>query len=91
MTRSLQCLVTGKVQGVMFRAWVHDQAASLGVRGWVRNLSDGKVEVLAQGDDAAIKELQTRLLTGSALARVEGLDCKWIEYDKEYPDFHVRG
>lgn len=90
MIRSLQCLITGKVQGVMFRSWAHDQAASLNVKGWVRNLADGKVEILAQGDETSVKEYQARLLSGSPLARVDSLECKWIDYDKEYPEFEIR-
>ena len=91
MIRSLQCLITGKVQGVMFRSWVHGQAESLGIKGWVRNLDDGKVEILAQGDEANLKEFQTRLFAGSPLARVDALDCKWIDYDKQHTEFDIRG
>lgn len=91
MIRSLQCLITGKVQDVMFRSWVHGQAESLGVKGWVRNLDDGKVEILAQGDEASVKEFQTRLLSGSPLARVDGLECKWLDYDKQHDEFQIRG
>lgn len=90
MIRSLQCIVNGKVQGVGFRAWVEGQAQSLGVNGWVRNLADGTVEVLAQGDNAAVQELATRLLAGSTLARVEDVNLKWIEYDKEHSGFEIR-
>lgn len=90
MIRSLQCLVSGKVQGVYFRAWTHDQAASLGLKGWVRNLMDGTVEVLIQGDEAAAEELKKRLLTGPTMARVDGLEAKWIDYDTEHDAFHIR-
>ncbi len=90
MIRSLQCIVTGKVQGVMFRAWTFDQANSLKLNGWVRNLADGKVEVLAQGNEDKISEFKTRLFTGSTLSRVEDVQCKWIEYDKEHSEFQIR-
>jgi len=88
--RSLQCIVTGKVQGVFFRSWVHDQASSLNVKGWVRNLAEGKVEVLAQGEEAAVEELRTRLQVGSSLSRVEKVDSQWIDYDKEHSEFQIR-
>jgi acylphosphatase len=90
MVRSLQCTVSGKVQGVMFRAYVYDQATSLGLCGWVRNLADGKVEVLAQGSDDAVNELKKRLLAGSSLSRVDNVSCKWLDYDKEHKSFEIR-
>lgn len=90
MYRSLQCVVTGKVQGVAFRAWTADQATSLELRGWVRNLSDGTVEVLAQGDEDNILELRKRLIAGTAMARVEDVRSKWIDYDKEHSAFEIR-
>ncbi len=92
MVRSLQCLISGKVQGVMFRSWVLDQAQSLDVKGWVRNLSDGKVELLAQGDEGKINELRVRILAGANLspAKVENVECQWLEYDKEHTTFEMR-
>ncbi|MFD0739903.1 acylphosphatase [Lysobacter koreensis] len=67
-------LVGGKVQGVWFRASARDQAQALGLRGHARNLADGRVEVLAVGDDAAIDELAAWLRIGPPLARVEELE-----------------
>ncbi|GAB6175404.1 hypothetical protein JCM16814_02950 [Desulfobaculum senezii] len=90
MVRSLQCLITGTVQGVAFRVWTHDQAHNLGVTGWIRNLADGTVEVLAQGDDEAVNTLKRRLLAGPSLAKVENVQCKWIDYDTEHDEFHIR-
>jgi len=90
MIRSLQSIVTGTVQGVAFRAWVQGQARSLGVSGWARNLADGAVEVLAQGDEAAVLELRDRLLTGPPLARVQDVRSKWLDYDKRHEHFAIR-
>lgn len=91
MTKSMQCIVTGKVQGVMFRAWTHDHAKNLGLKGWVRNIDEGKVEVLLQGDEDSMKELKKRLLAGSPLSHVDDLKCTMIDYDKAYDDFEIRG
>ncbi len=90
MTPSLHATVSGKVQGVYFRAWVFDQAKSLGLTGWVRNLADGKVEVLAQGDPRGLDALKERLPEGSPLSRVESVQAGLIEYEKAYQDFQIR-
>jgi acylphosphatase len=66
-------LVSGKVQGVSFRAGTRAQAAQLGLRGHARNQSDGSVEVLAAGNSAAIDALETWLRQGPSLAQVQGL------------------
>lgn len=67
-------IVTGKVQGVWFRASARDQALSLGLRGSVRNLPSGSVDVLAVGDDEAIDALAAWLRQGPPLARVDELE-----------------
>jgi acylphosphatase len=67
-------VVSGKVQGVFFRASARDQALKLGLRGWARNLADGRVEVLAAGDDAALDALAAWLREGPPMARVDDLE-----------------
>ncbi len=89
--KSLHCVVSGKVQGVFFRSWVFDQAQSLELRGWTRNLRDGEVEILAQGEDEALDSLKERLTQGSSLARVTDVKCNEIDYEKEYGTFEIRG
>ena len=64
-------LVSGRVQGVAFRAYTRAQANALDLRGYARNLADGRVEVLAVGDPAAIERLAEWLQHGPPLARVE--------------------
>lgn len=63
--------VTGRVQGVFFRAWTQAQARDLGVSGWVRNADDGSVEAHLEGDEAAVKALIQRLHAGPPSAGVE--------------------
>lgn len=63
--------VSGRVQGVAFRAYTRVQANALGLRGHARNLADGRVEVLAVGDADAIERLAEWLRHGSPLARVD--------------------
>ena len=64
-------MVAGKVQGVWFRASAREQAVRLGLRGYAKNLEDGRVEVLAIGEDAAIAALEKWLWQGPRLARVQ--------------------
>jgi acylphosphatase len=67
-------LVSGRVQGVAFRAYTRAQAQALGLRGHVRNLADGRVEVLAVGDAVAVEQLADWLRTGSPMARVAAVE-----------------
>ncbi|HZH43880.1 MAG TPA: acylphosphatase [Lysobacter sp.] len=75
-------LIAGRVQGVFFRASTREQAERLGLRGHARNLPDGRVEVLAAGDAAAIEQLAAWLAHGPPLARVERVERHQAE-DRE--------
>lgn len=68
--------VSGKVQGVWFRASAREQALALGLRGYARNLADGRVEVLAAGAGDALAQLEVWLQRGPAHARVERVLCE---------------
>ena len=70
----LHALVRGRVQGVGFRWFVRERARELGVSGWVRNRSDGSVEVEAEGDVASLDELRRTLAKGPDGAHVSGVD-----------------
>ncbi len=72
----LRCLVSGRVQGVFFRASTREQALRLGLTGYARNLPDGRVEVLACGDDAALAVLRDWLFRGPPGAIVDRLECQ---------------
>jgi len=63
--------VEGRVQGVGFRWFVHRQAAELGLRGWVHNTADGRVELVAAGDEAQLASLRAALQQGSRGSRVD--------------------
>ena len=71
----LNAIVYGRVQGVGFRYFVLQQAVALGLSGWVRNMSDGMVEVLAEGDIASLQDLLVALHEGPDAAYVR--DVKW--------------
>lgn len=71
--RCAKFLVSGKVQGVFFRASARSEALALGICGHANNLADGRVEVLACGEAAALDELATWLAHGPPMARVDAL------------------
>ena len=64
-------MISGRVQGVGFRWFVHDAAAREGVHGWVRNLPDGTVEAFLEGDVESVDRLEAALRRGPAAARVD--------------------
>ena len=74
MTEARRLLVIGRVQGVFFREWTRQQAAELGLSGWVRNRRDGRVEILASGEAEALDELERRCRSGPPSARVEKVE-----------------
>jgi acylphosphatase len=65
-----KCLVSGRVQGVFYRAATAQRARELGITGHAKNLPDGRVEVLACGEDDAVQELIEWLWTGSSASKV---------------------
>ncbi|MDY6845247.1 MAG: acylphosphatase [Thermodesulfobacteriota bacterium] len=83
-------LVSGRVQGVLYRYKTCDVAQSLGLKGWVRNLSDGRVEAVFEGEnndvDRAIKWCQQ----GPPAAKVAGVEVDWETYTGEFIDFEIR-
>lgn len=65
--------VSGQVQGVGFRAFTYESATDLKLKGWVRNLSDGRVEIVAEGDAATIGKLLEKVKKGPQFGRVDGV------------------
>jgi len=71
MIRTVRVVVSGRVQGVGFRAWLAPQAATRGVSGWVRNRWDGSVEALFSGEASAVEAMIAACRTGPSWATVE--------------------
>ncbi len=75
----LEARVSGTVQGVGFRYFVQRRASALGLSGYTRNLPDGDVEVLAEGDKTLLEALLEDLRTGPSLSSVDNVEAKWSE------------
>lgn len=71
--------VSGRVQGVYYRATTRDTARETGVDGWVRNLDDGRVEAVFEGPEGAVEEMVAWCETGSEAADVDGVDATYEE------------
>ncbi len=86
----LNAIVHGRVQGVGFRFFVLRQAVALGLKGWVRNLAEGTVEVLAEGDAASLRELLTALQEGPDAAFVRDVKWHYSAATGEFREFDIR-
>ena len=81
--------VTGRVQGVFFRAWMRDQATELGITGWVRNCPDGRVDSHIEGEETSVGKLIDRLHRGPPAAKVDDVHVWEVEVF-DFDDFEVR-
>ncbi len=81
--------ISGTVQGVNFRYHTYEEARRLGVSGWVRNLDDGRVEVLAEGERRRLEALVAWCRRGPRLAAVEGVEASWQPYAGDLVAFEV--
>ncbi|MBI5379141.1 MAG: acylphosphatase [Nitrospirae bacterium] len=83
-------LITGMVQGVFFRAHTREEAHRLGLSGWVRNLRDGRVEALFEGERPAVKEMVRWCHKGPSSAVVRNVDVRWEPAKDEQRSFEIR-
>lgn len=86
----IHCIVSGHVQNVAYRVYVQDAATELELVGYARNLSDGTVEVVAQGSQDVLKEFVEYLHEGSLLSRVEAVAIDWKTIQKPLDDFSIQ-
>ncbi len=81
--------ISGRVQGVFFRAHTKEVAEKLGLTGWVRNLPDGRVEAVFEGEEEAVKEAIEWCKRGPPLAKVERVEVRYEEPTGEFKDFRI--
>ncbi|MHA1506906.1 MAG: acylphosphatase [Candidatus Asgardarchaeia archaeon] len=87
--RRVHIFISGLVQGVGFRYFVYSRARGLGIKGWVRNLSDGRVEIVGEGDAEAIKDFIKEVSRGPVMAKVSKVEVIEEKFTGEFKDFRV--
>ena len=88
--QEMRAKVYGRVQMVMFRDFTTRKARGLQLVGYVHNLPDGSVEVVAQGERAALEKLLERLHEGSILSKVERVEVAWAAPTQEFRNFSIK-
>jgi len=82
-------VISGRVQGVFFRGAAAQEARALGLSGWVRNLPDARVEIVAEGGRRNLEMLFAWAHQGPPAARVEEVEVEWSEYEGKLDGFEV--
>lgn len=90
MNARLHLIIKGRVQGVFFRMFARSTAKKYGVTGWVRNNSDGTVELVAEGPKQALEAVISHCERGTYFSKVEDLKPKWEKPTGEFNDFEIR-
>jgi len=88
--KRIHVYISGKVQGVFFRAETQRTANSFNLTGWVRNITDGRVEAVFEGDDANIDKMLAWCHIGPPAARVEEVSTEEEIYTGEFRDFNIK-
>lgn len=87
--KQIECIITGRVQLVMFRDFAQRKARKLKIVGMVKNLSDGTVEIVAQGSEEKLLTFISCLERGTILAKVKNVSAKWSTPQKYFEDFKI--
>ena len=82
--------IEGIVQGVFYRAFTRDVATRFGLHGWVKNLPDGRVEAVFEGEKADIEKAIAECYKGPPAAHVTNIDISWEPYQGEFNGFEIR-
>ena len=87
--KEIECLVRGRVQGVMYRDFARRQARQRSISGTVQNLSDGSVKVIAQGDEPSLQEFIARLRRGPFLSHIGSIEVLWRAATDQLDGFRI--
>ena len=87
--QQVHMIVSGRVQGVFFRDFTQRQAAKLGLSGWVRNTDDGKIEIMAEGDNIKLNEFIKIVKVGPEHSQVKDCQVVWNNFTKGFSDFEI--
>lgn len=85
----LHVKIRGDVQGVSYRAHANHGAKALKLGGWVRNLPNGDVEIVAEGDKETLERFLQHLKRGPPMAKIEFIDVKWEKAEGKFRDFLI--
>ena len=88
--KRLHLIISGRVQGVGFRAFVHKQAQELALNGWVRNLPDGKVESVAEGPEEKLNHFLNYCKQGPTRSQVTSIAESWEKPENHWNQFTIR-
>lgn len=86
----LKIIVRGEIQDVGFRYSIKAKALELGITGYVKNISDGSVEIVAQGEETKLNELISWAKTGPRFSRVDKVEISWSKPEEQFLDFEIR-
>ena len=89
-TKDIHCFVHGNVQGVFFRKFAEEKARERGLVGFAQNTADGKLEIVARGEEAKLREFINLISVGPKHAEVESIDVEWLGNDDTYASFEIR-
>jgi len=81
--------ISGRVQGVFYRAGTRDMAEQLGLTGWVKNTSDGRVEAIFEGEESAVKDMITWCHQGPRFSDVSNVTVDYTKFLKEFEEFSI--
>jgi acylphosphatase len=87
--KALHVMIEGRVQGVGFRWFVREVGSSLGLVGYVKNLPDGRVEAVAEGDEPTLQQFLVRMHEGPSHAHVKKVNESWTEPSGRYQAFQI--
>ena len=90
MNKQVHAFYSGRVQGVGFRVTAEETAAQLHLVGWVKNLRDGRVELVAEGDEKALVRFLNEMRMGPMRNFIRGIEVTWSESTDDFEDFQIR-